>query len=312
MKERGKVILDKLSLRKLETEQQNKESMMIDQVSTTEILTIMNNEDETVSKIVRNEIETISKLVDSVYKSLKNEGRLFYIGAGTSGRLGVLDASECPPTFGVSSELIQGVIAGGENAMFKAQEGKEDLTEEGEKDLRALNLTNKDIVIGLAASGRTPYVIGALRYANQIGASTGSISCVSDAELSKIAQIGVEIVTGPEVITGSTRLKAGTAQKLVLNMISTSVMIKLGKVYKNYMVDVTPTNEKLVIRALNMIQEVTGVTPLRAKELYEKSDGHVKTAVVMELKQVSANVARELLEINEGHVSEAIKSSHRE
>lgn len=300
------------NLKKLETEKENPNSSKIDQVSTREMLTIMNNEDAKVSKVVSAEIPKIAQLVDATYKSLKNGGRLFYVGAGTSGRLGILDASECPPTFGVSPELVQGLIAGGEKAILEAQEGLEDLTEEGKKDLINRSLTKNDIVIGIAASGRTPYVIGALNYAKSIGASTGSISCVSQSKLSEAAEIAVEVVTGPEVITGSTRLKAGTAQKMVLNMITTGAMIKLGKVYQNYMVDLNPTNKKLVTRAKNMIQNITGVNDERASELFEEANGHVKTAIVMELGEVTADRARELLDSSEGHVSQAIKDTTTE
>lgn len=297
------------SLKKLETEQQNPNSLTIDQVSTKDILTIINKEDAKVSEVVKTEIPSIAKLVDATYQSLKNGGRLFYVGAGTSGRLGILDASECPPTFGVSPELVQGVIAGGKKAILEAQEGMEDLPNEGEKELINRGLTEKDVVIGIAASGRTPYVIGALKYARSIGAVTGSITNVSHAKLTEIVDIGIEVVTGAEVITGSTRLKAGTAQKMVLNMISTGVMIKLGKVYQNYMVDLTPTNEKLVRRAQNMIQDITGVDEARANELYEQANGHVKTAIVMEIGQVTLNQAQELLDATDGHVAEAIKNS---
>lgn len=296
------------NLKKLETEQQNPGSVNIDQATTEEILEIMNHEDSTVSEVVNKEIPNIRRLVDASYEALKNGGRLFYIGAGTSGRLGILDASECPPTFGVSPELVQGIIAGGEKAILEAQEGMEDLTVEGKKDLISHDLTNKDIVIGIAASGRTPYVIGALNYAKSIGTATGSISCVRDSKLSEIAEFAVEVVTGAEVITGSTRLKAGTAQKMVLNMISTGAMIKLGKVYQNYMVDLNPTNKKLVTRAKSMIQDITGVTDKQATRLYEEANGHVKTAIVMELGQVGVDRAQKLLDLNEGHVSQAIKA----
>lgn len=296
------------NLKKLETEQQNPGSVNIDQATTEEILEIMNHEDSTVSEVVNKEIPNIRRLVDASYEALKNGGRLFYIGAGTSGRLGILDASECPPTFGVSPELVQGIIAGGEKAILEAQEGMEDLTVEGKKDLISHDLTNKDIVIGIAASGRTPYVIGALNYAKSIGTATGSISCVRDSKLSEIAEFAVEVVTGAEVITGSTRLKAGTAQKMVLNMISTGAMIKLGKVYQNYMVDLNPTNKKLVTRAKSMIQDITGVTDKQAARLYEEANGHVKTAIVMELGQVEVDRAQKLLDLNEGHVSQAIKA----
>lgn len=304
--------MENLNLKKLETEQQNQKTLKIDRADTTEMLIMMNNEDATVSESVRKEIPTISEIVDSVYASLKNGGRLFYIGAGTSGRLGILDASECPPTFGVSHELVQGVIAGGKKAILKAQEGMEDKAEEGKKDLVNRHLTNKDIVIGIAASGRTPYVTGALNYAKDVGASSASISCVSDAKISEAADIALEIVTGPEVLTGSTRMKAGTAQKMVLNMITTSVMIKLGKVYQNYMVDLQPTNKKLVHRAQEIIRDITGVDQSRAKELYKAANGHVKTAIVMDLGELSAERAQELLQLNKGHVSKAIKESKKE
>lgn len=300
------------NLKKLETEQQNEQSIKIDEAKTEKILEIMNNEDAIVSEIVKKEIPTIAKLVDSTYESLKRGGRLFYIGAGTSGRLGVLDASECPPTFGVSHELVQGIIAGGKEAILKAQEGMEDLPVEGKNDLIKRHLTEKDIVVGIAASGRTPYVIGALDYANSIGATTGSISCVSASELSKEADIAVELVTGAEVITGSTRLKAGTAQKMALNMISTGAMIKLGKVYQNYMVDLNPTNKKLVTRAKAMIQDITGVNESQAERLYDRANGHVKTAIVMELGQVNAERARTTLDFYEGHVSQALKEINAE
>lgn len=301
--------MESKNLKKLETEQQNPNSVKIDQVSTIEMLEIMNEEDKKVSQIVQKEIPMIAKIVEASYESLKNGGRLFYMGAGTSGRLGILDASECPPTFGVSHELVQGLIAGGEGAIIKAKEGIEDLTEEGKKDLIEKNLTEKDMVIGIAASGRTPYVIGGLNYARSLGAHTGSISCVSDAKISEAAELAVEVVTGPEVITGSTRLKAGTAQKMVLNMISTGTMVKLGKVYQNYMVDLNPSNQKLVSRAKGMIQDITGVNDQKASELYDLANGHVKTAIVMELGQVNAQKAEELLTLTEGHVATAIKKS---
>ena len=204
--------MENINLTHLETEQSNTQSIGIDRSSTEEMLIMMNNEDEKVSKVVREQIPKIAQLIDGVHASLQTGGRLFYIGAGTSGRLGILDASECPPTFGVSYELVQGIIAGGQNAILRAQEGVEDSKEKGQEDLIIHEVTPKDFVIGIAASGRTPYVIGALEYCKKIGVSTGSISCVSEAELSKVADYPVEVVVGSEVITGSTRLKAGTAQ----------------------------------------------------------------------------------------------------
>ena len=304
--------MENINLTHLETEQSNAQSSVIDRSSTEEILIMMNNEDEKVSKVVREQIPKIAQLIDGVHASLQTGGRLFYIGAGTSGRLGILDASECPPTFGVSYELVQGIIAGGQNAILRAQEGVEDSKEKGQEDLIIHEVTPKDFVIGIAASGRTPYVIGALEYCKKIGVSTGSISCVSEAELSKVADYPVEVVVGSEVITGSTRLKAGTAQKLILNMISTGVMIKLGKVYKNYMVDVSPSNKKLVTRAVGMIKDITGVDEERAHALYEDSHQHVKTAIVMELGKVSYRDATALLDNTNGHVAEALKNMNTE
>lgn len=304
--------MENINLTHLETEQSNTQSIGIDRSSTEEMLIMMNNEDEKVSKVVREQIPKIAQLIDGVHASLQTGGRLFYIGAGTSGRLGILDASECPPTFGVSYELVQGIIAGGQNAILRAQEGVEDSKEKGQEDLIIHEVTPKDFVIGIAASGRTPYVIGALEYCKKIGVSTGSISCVSEAELSKVADYPVEVVVGSEVITGSTRLKAGTAQKLILNMISTGVMIKLGKVYKNYMVDVSPSNKKLVTRAVGMIKDITGVDEERAHALYEDSHQHVKTAIVMELGKVSYRDATALLDNTNGHVAEALKNMNTE
>lgn len=304
--------MENIKLTHLETEQANTQSISIDKSSTEEMLVMMNNEDEKVSKVVREQIPKIAQLIDGVHASLQTGGRLFYIGAGTSGRLGILDASECPPTFGVSYELVQGIIAGGQNAILRAQEGVEDSKEKGQEDLIIHEVTPKDFVIGIAASGRTPYVIGALEYCKKIGVSTGSISCVSEAELSKVADYPVEVVVGSEVITGSTRLKAGTAQKLILNMISTGVMIKLGKVYKNYMVDVSPSNKKLVTRAVGMIKDITGVDEERAHALYEDSHQHVKTAIVMELGKVSYRDATALLDNTNGHVAEALKNMNTE
>lgn len=304
--------MENINLTHLETEQSNTQSIGIDRSSTEEMLIMMNNEDEKVSKVVREQIPKIAQLIDGVHESLQTGGRLFYIGAGTSGRLGILDASECPPTFGVSYELVQGIIAGGQNAILRAQEGVEDSKEKGQEDLIIHEVTPKDFVIGIAASGRTPYVIGALEYCKKIGVSTGSISCVSEAELSKVADYPVEVVVGSEVITGSTRLKAGTAQKLILNMISTGVMIKLGKVYKNYMVDVSPSNKKLVTRAVGMIKDITGVDEERAHALYEDSHQHVKTAIVMELGKVSYRDATALLDNTNGHVAEALKNMNTE
>lgn len=236
-------------LEKLTTELRNPNSLDLDQKSIREILELMNREDATIPLAIREVLDKIEIVVNYVVQAFQNGGRLIYAGAGTSGRLGILDASECPPTFGVDKNLVQGIIAGGLKAVTDAIEGAEDNEQAGGEDLKKVSLTNKDVVIGIAASGRTPYVIGALKYAKEIGAKTASISNNANSKIGEIADVAIEVVTGPEIITGSTRLKAGTAQKLVLNMISTTSMIKIGKVYENLMVDVQPTNKKLIERS---------------------------------------------------------------
>ena len=259
-------------LENLSTEHRNEKTMKLDEMSIKEVLQSMNEEDRTVALAVEKEIEQIEKVVQTVIKSFEEEGRLIYIGAGTSGRLGILDAVECPPTFGTDDKMVQGFIAGGLKAFTKAVEGAEDREELAEEDLKSIGLNEKDTVIGIAASGRTPYVIGGLKYAQSVGASTASISCNKNAEISKYANLNVEVETGAEILTGSTRLKAGTAQKLVLNMISTASMIGVGKVYKNLMVDVQSTNEKLVERSKRIIVEATGASYEVAAEYYEKAE----------------------------------------
>lgn len=270
-------------IRTLETEQRNSDTSNIDSMSTLEILAAINKQDAVAASAVQKCLPVLAEMVENIYHCLEHGGRLFYIGAGTSGRLGVLDASECPPTYGVSPQMVQGIIAGGDSALRTSSEGTEDDPVQGQNDLINSGLTKEDAVIGLAASGRTPYVIGALDYANSIGAYTGAVSCVSNARISSHARTAVEAITGPEVITGSTRMKAGTAQKMILNMISTSVMIKSGKVYQNLMVDVTPSNEKLVLRAAGMIQECTGCSKEHALKLLEDSQNSVKYAIFMEI-----------------------------
>lgn len=268
-------------LEKLATESRNPNTMNIDLMSIREILEVMNNEDQTVPLAVRNEIDHIEKAVKFAIASFENGGRLIYVGAGTSGRLGILDASECPPTFGVDPGMVIGIIAGGEKAFTKAVEGAEDDECAGKDDLKQINLSDKDTVIGIAASGRTPYVIGALNYAREIGAKTVSISNNKNSLIGKIADVAIEVETGPEVITGSTRLKAGTAQKLVLNMISTASMIRIGKVYENLMVDVQPSNKKLVDRSHRIIMEATGVDFATASKYFSLANGNVKAAIIM-------------------------------
>lgn len=299
--------MNKIDLSVLNTEGNNPNTRDIDTLSTYDMLLKINQEDQSVAQVVQKQLNSITALVDATYQALSKGGRLIYIGAGTSGRLGVLDASECPPTYGVSPELVQGIIAGGQSAMFKAQEGAEDSKQGAVDDLKVLQVTPKDVVVGLAASGRTPYVIGGLEYANSIGATTGSISCVENSQVSAVAQYAVEVVTGPEVVTGSTRMKAGTAQKMVLNMLSTGVMIKLGKVYQNYMVDVQPTNEKLVVRATKMIQTLSGFDEEKAKELFEQSDQNVKVALIMGLANIDKQQALSLLAENDNRVAMALQ-----
>ncbi len=294
-------------LSKLGTEQQNSNTWDIDICSTAEILDKINAEDQKVAQLVKLQLPSITKLVDAAYKSIQSGGRIIYVGAGTSGRLGILDASECPPTYGVSAELVQGIIAGGTEAIFKAREGAEDSKGLGREDLSRRELTTADMVIGIAASGRTPYVIGALEYANEMGAQTGSIACVNGAEISKYAKYPVEVETGAEVVTGSTRMKAGTAQKLILNMISTAVMIKHGKVFHNYMVDVQPTNEKLEQRAKRIVQTLAEVDEAEAERLFISSGKHVKTAIVMGLCLVDKEGARQALENVDGHIKRAVQ-----
>lgn len=293
-------------LENLSTEHRNEKTMNLDEMSIKEVLQSMNQEDRTVALAVENEIEEIEKVVQIVIKSFEEDGRLIYIGAGTSGRLGILDAVECPPTFGTDDKMVQGFIAGGLKAFTKAVEGAEDREELAEEDLKSIGLNEKDTVIGIAASGRTPYVIGGLKYANSVGASTASISCNKNAVISKYAKLNVEVETGAEILTGSTRLKAGTAQKLVLNMISTASMIGVGKVYKNLMVDVQSTNAKLVERSKRIIVEATGASYEVATEYYEKANRNVKVAIVMILLQCEYGEVLEKLKCAKGFVKKAL------
>ncbi len=263
----------------LTTEQRNPASANIDKCTTFEMLKIMNDEDKKVALAVEKVLPEISKAVDIIAEKISNGGRLFYIGAGTSGRLGVLDASECPPTFGTNPELVQGIIAGGNAALISAVEGAEDSLSASEKDLAEKKFNASDILVGIAASGRTPYVLSGIEYAKKIGAKTIGVSCVENSELAKISDVAINPVTGPEVITGSTRLKAGTATKMVLNMLTTGAMIKIGKVYGNLMVDVCATNEKLRDRARRIVMTATGCTEDAAINALEKFGGRAKDAI---------------------------------
>ena len=288
------------------TEQRNPNSMHLDEMSVEEIARLMNEEDRGVPEAIHRAIPEITELIEAVIRAFKNEGRLIYIGAGTSGRLGILDAVECVPTFGTSPEKVVGLIAGGEQAIKDAVEGAEDSKELAIEDLKKLRLTKNDIVVGIAASGRTPYVIGGLNYAKEIGAETGSLSNNENTKISEIADYPIEVITGPEVLTGSTRLKAGTAQKIVLNMITTISMVKIGKAYENLMVDVLATNEKLVDRAKRIIVEATGVDYEEAEKVFDEA-GSVKLAIVMILSGASKEDSKAALEETDGFVRASIQ-----
>ncbi|MFD1449013.1 N-acetylmuramic acid 6-phosphate etherase [Oceanobacillus profundus] len=293
-------------LEKLTTEARNQHTMHLDEMTTLDILRTMNKEDQQVLTAIKEQLPQIEKATKYAIESFNKNGRLIYVGAGTSGRLGVLDAVECVPTFGTSPEMVQGIIAGGMKALYEAAEGAEDDPELGANDLKSIQLSENDTVIGIAASGRTPYVIGALQYANSKKASTVSISCNKDAVMSQYASVTIELLTGSEVLTGSTRLKAGTSQKMVLNMISTASMVGIGKVYQNFMVDLKPTNEKLEERSKRNIMEVTGVDYETAASYFEKSKHQVKIAIVMILLQCSYEDAINKLKNSDGFVRRAL------
>lgn len=288
------------------TEQRNPASMNLDRMSTKEILLLMNEQDYIVAEAIHEALPAIEKLIDAVVESFRNGGRLIYIGAGTSGRLGILDAVECVPTFGTSPDQVIGLIAGGESAIRLAVEGAEDSEELAVEDLKEIRLNDKDVVIGIAASGRTPYVIGGLKYATEVGAITGSLSNNKGTKISALANHPIEINTGPEILTGSTRLKAGTGQKLVLNMISTVSMVKTGKIYENLMVNVQATNDKLVDRSKRIIVEATGVSYEKAEEVYAVAQS-VKTAIVMILAGTTKEEAEEALADTNGLIYETLQ-----
>ena len=296
-----------IDLSVLVTESRNKETMGLDQMTPLEIVTVMNREDGKAVEAVEEVLPQIAQAIVWCTDSLKQKGRIIYIGAGTSGRLGVLDAVECPPTFGVSPDVVVGLMAGGTPAFVRAVEGAEDSQIMGEEDLKEIHLSPADIVIGLAASGRTPYVIYGLRYAKKIGCRTVAVSCNRDSEIGKEADLAIEPVPGPEVLTGSTRLKAGTVQKMVLNMISTGSMVGIGKVYQNLMVDVVQTNMKLITRAENIVMTATGCTREEARDCLEEAEGSVKLAITMILLQCSAKSAKTRLNRAGGYVRNAIQ-----
>ena len=297
-------------LQTLATEQRNPNSTHIDTASTEEILRVINTEDHLVPIAVRRELPRIAEAVNTVVESFENGGRLFYVGAGTSGRLGVVDASECPPTFGTNPERVQGIIAGGKEAVFRSQEGAEDVPEAGAQALDEHGVTENDVVCGITSSGRTPFVVGAVEHARDvIGAPTLFVTTVPHDELDVDPDVAICPVVGPEVVMGSTRMKSGTAQKLVLNMITTAAMVRLGKVYENMMVDLQRTSEKLVERGIRTVMMVTGVEYDEADDVLDRCNGHVKTAIVMILADVDvdADEARRRLDATDGFVRPAIE-----
>jgi len=304
-----KTLFDEIS--SLHTEQRNPKSMDIDVKSTADILKIINDEDKLVPPAIEKELPFIEKAVEIIVDALKNGGRLIYFGAGTSGRLGVIDAAECPPTFGTPDDLISGYIAGGREAMFKSQEGAEDHEENGANDVLTAKITSKDVVCGIAASKRTPYVIGAIKKAKELGAKTLFVTCNPRDEFDiKDVDIAICPYVGPEVIMGSTRMKSGTAQKLVLNMLTTASMIRLGKVYENMMIDLQLTNKKLVERSKRIIMTITGISYDSASDFLEKANGHVKTAIVMIKANADINEATERLINSDGFVRKAIEGNY--
>lgn len=297
--------MSKIKIDHLVTESRNPKTMNLDDMSVREFLTVMNEEDATIARSIKEALPQIEEAVKHIITSLKNGGRLIYIGSGTSGRLGVLDAVECPPTFSTTTEVV-GLIAGGPSAFVKAKEGAEDSLELGAQDILEANVTDKDVVVGLAASGRTPHTIGALVKAKKLGAYTVSIACNENSEIGKVADTSIEVVTGPEVLSGSTRLKAGTAQKMILNMLSTASMVGIGKTYQNLMVDVKPSNEKLVERAIRIVMKATECSYEVAREAFEKSGKSPKIAILMILLNCEKEEAEKKLVANEGFVKNAL------
>ena len=269
------------SLEKMLSEQRNPNTLHIDSLPSLDIVTLLNNEDKLVALVVEKNLPQIAQAVERIVAAFQTGGRLVYMGAGTSGRLGVLDASECPPTFGVPSSMVVGLIAGGETALRNAVEGAEDNLAAGEQDLRHINFSRKDVLVGIAASGRTPYVIGGLNYAKQLGATTVSLVSNPNAVMSDIADIAITTAVGPEALTGSSRLKSGTAQKMVLNMLTTAAMIRLGKCYQNLMVDVQATNQKLKARAIRIVMQATNCDQITAEQTLHTTNGNAKLAIMM-------------------------------
>ncbi len=296
-----------MDLNNMMTETRNPDTMHLDEMSALEIVTAMNREDRKVPEGIEPVLPQIAAVVETVEAAFRNGGRLFYLGAGTSGRLGVLDASECPPTFGVEPGMVVGLIAGGDRALRFPIEGAEDSRELGRKDLEEHDLCARDVVVGIAASGRTPYVLGALDYARSIGCKTAAIACNKGSAVGQAADIAIEAQVGPEVLTGSTRLKAGTAQKMILNMITTGAMVRIGKAYQNLMVDVVQSNEKLETRAENIVMAATGVERSQARQTIDAAGGKVKLAITMILTGRDVEQAAQLLEEAGGRVRDALR-----
>ena len=296
-----------VELQKIATEQRNPNTTHIDTLPTLEMVRLMYQEDQKVALAVAPVAPEIARAIDVITRQLSQGGRLFYAGCGTSGRLGILDAVECPPTYSTDPELVQAIIAGGYPAIFRAVEGAEDDFDLGRRDLQERGFASQDVLVGLAASGRTPYVLGAMGYARELGAAVIAVTCCPGSEVDRMADIGIAPTPGPEVITGSTRMKSGTAQKMVLNMLSTGTMIKLGKVYGNLMVDVKPSNEKLIRRCVTIVREAVGCEEDQAVSALEACGYRPKVAIVMLLKKIDAEQARELLEQAQGRIARVVE-----
>ncbi|WP_318422057.1 N-acetylmuramic acid 6-phosphate etherase [Photobacterium leiognathi] len=296
----------KIDLTTLVTESRNVASENIDMLSTIDMLKVINQEDQKVALAVEAIIPEIAKVVDLIAEAFQSGGRLIYTGAGTSGRLGILDASECPPTYGSDPDLVIGLIAGGHKAILKAVENAEDNEELGATDLQQIGFNHKDVLVGIAASGRTPYVIGSMNYAKSVGAKVAALSCNANSPMAEIADINITPIVGAEVVTGSSRMKAGTAQKLVLNMLTTGAMIRTGKVFGNLMVDVEATNAKLIQRQKNIVVEATGCSESQAAEALAQCNNHCKTAILMILLNINAELAAAKLSKHHGFIRHAL------
>lgn len=295
-----------MKLEGMTTEARNDATKRIDQISTLDMVTLINQEDQKVAQAIQKELPNIAEAIDAATERYNKGGRLIYCGAGTSGRLGALDAIELTPTYGVLPERAFGILAGGKNAMFEAIEGAEDSKELAVEDLKRNQLTELDVIIAIAASGRTPYSLSAIEYGQSVGALTISVTCNGKSPMNQLATIGIAPIVGPEVITGSTRMKAGTAQKMVLNMLSTGIMIKIGNIYENLMINVQPTNEKLIERAINIIKEAAEVDMIQAKEYLNEAQLEVAPAIVMAKAKVDYKHAKQLLAEHKGRISEIL------